>query len=94
MGDLIEHGQLRQPLKPNTIRINDNFIQLFQNVIGITRDKKPTLVWSAAETVVAPELAVRQLHVENIAGVYGMSVSDVGGSISMGLPHCKPASVV
>jgi PmbA protein len=69
--DLIEHGQLRQPLKPNTIRINDNFIQLFQNVIGITRDKKPTLVWSAAETVVAPELAVRQLHVENIAEYMG-----------------------
>ncbi len=60
-----------QPLKPNTIRINDNFIQLFQNIIGITRDKKPTLVWSAEETVVAPELAVRQLHVENIAEYMG-----------------------
>jgi PmbA protein len=69
--ELIEHGQLGQPLKPNTIRINDNFIQLFQNVIGITRDKKPRLVRSAEETVVAPELAVRQLHVENIAEYMG-----------------------
>ncbi len=68
---LIEHGKLGQPLKPNTIRINDNFIQLFQDVIGITRDKKPTLVWSAEATVVAPELAVRQLHVENIAEYMG-----------------------
>jgi predicted Zn-dependent protease len=68
---LIEDGKLGQPLKPNTIRINDNFIQLFQNIIGITRDKKPTLVWSAEETVVAPELAVRQLHVENIAEYMG-----------------------
>ena len=68
---LIEHGKLGQPLKPNSIRINDNFIQLFQNVIGVTRDKKPTLVWSAEETVIAPELAVRQLHVENIAESMG-----------------------
>ena len=68
---LIEHGKLGQPLKPNSIRINDNFIQLFQNVIGVTRDKKPTLIWSAEETVIAPELAVRQLHVENIAESMG-----------------------
>ncbi len=67
----IEDGQLGQPLKPNTVRINDNFIPLFQQIIGITHDKKPTLVWSAEETVVAPELAMRWVHVENIADDMG-----------------------
>jgi predicted Zn-dependent protease len=67
----IEDGQLGQPLKPNTVRISDNFIPLFQQIIGITRDKKPTLVWSAEETVVAPELAMRWVHVENIADDMG-----------------------
>jgi hypothetical protein len=33
----------------------------------VTRDKKPTLVWLAAATVVAPALAVQRVHVENIA---------------------------
>ncbi len=51
--------------------VNDNFIPLFQQIIGITRDKKPILVWSAEETVVAPELAVRRVHVENIADFIG-----------------------
>jgi PmbA protein len=68
---LIEDGKLAQPLKPNTVRINENFIHLFQQIIGVSRDKKPTLVWSAEETVVAPELAVRRVHVENIAEYMG-----------------------
>jgi predicted Zn-dependent protease len=68
---LIGNGRMGQPLKPNTVRINDNFISLFQQLIGVTHGKKPTLVWSAEETVVAPELAVRRLHVENIADYMG-----------------------
>jgi hypothetical protein len=64
-------GKLAQPLKPNTVRSNDHFISLFQQIIGVTCDKKPALVWSAEETVVAPELAVRRVHVENIADFAG-----------------------
>jgi PmbA protein len=68
---LIENGRLSQPLKPNTVRINDNFIHLFQHIIGITREKKSTLVWAAEETVVAPEVALQGVHVENIAEYMG-----------------------
>jgi predicted Zn-dependent protease len=64
---LIADGKLARPLKPNTVRINDHFLMLFQQIIGVTRDEKPALVWSAEETVVAPELAGRRVHVENIA---------------------------
>ncbi|MBI3328213.1 MAG: TldD/PmbA family protein [Nitrospinae bacterium] len=68
---LIEHGKLAQPLKPNTVRINDNFIHLFQRIIGISREKKSTLVWAAEEIVVAPEMGVQRVNVENIAEYMG-----------------------
>jgi hypothetical protein len=63
--DLIAEGKLAQPLKPNTVRSNDNCISLFWPIIGVTRGKKPTPVWSAEGTVVASELTVRRAHVEN-----------------------------
>jgi predicted Zn-dependent protease len=68
---LIEDGELGQPLQPNTVRINDDLINLFQQIIAVTRDRKPTLVWSAEETLVAPELAVQRVHVESIAEYTG-----------------------
>jgi hypothetical protein len=73
LGDfyLIADGKLDQPLKLNTMRIDDDFISLFQQIIPVTRDKKPTLLWSAEETVVAPERPVRRVQVENIAGYMG-----------------------
>jgi hypothetical protein len=58
-------GKLAPPLKPNALRIDGNFISPFRQITGVTRDQKPTLVWSAAGTVVTPELAVRRVHVEN-----------------------------
>jgi hypothetical protein len=58
-------GKLAQPLKPNTVRIDDNCTSPFRQITGVTRDQKPTLVWSATGTVVAPGLAVRRVHVEN-----------------------------
>jgi hypothetical protein len=52
-------------------RINDNFIHLFQQIIRVSRSKKPTLVWSAEEMVVVPERAIRRVRVENIAEYMG-----------------------
>jgi hypothetical protein len=44
---------------------------LFQQIIGVTGDKKPTLVWSAEATVVAPAVAVARVQDENIAEYMG-----------------------
>jgi hypothetical protein len=63
--DLSAEGKLAQPLKPNAVRINNNFISVFRQIIGGTRDRNLTLVRSAKGTVVAPELAVRRIHVGN-----------------------------
>jgi hypothetical protein len=50
-------GKPAQPLKANPARINGDSIHLFQQIIGVSPDKKPMLVWSMEETVVAPEPA-------------------------------------
>jgi predicted Zn-dependent protease len=51
----------------NTIRINDNVTRLLQNIVGITKDVKGTLVWAADEVVYAPEIAVSGVRVDEIA---------------------------
>jgi PmbA protein len=63
----IRNGRLAEPLKPNTIRINDNIATFLNNVIGVTKDVKATIVWAADEVVYAPEIAVRAVHVDEVA---------------------------
>jgi predicted Zn-dependent protease len=57
----ITDGKPARPFEPKTVRINGDSIHLFQQIIGVSRDKKPMLVWSMNETVVAPEPAVRRV---------------------------------
>jgi hypothetical protein len=63
--DPFAEGKLAQPLKPNTVRINDSCTSPFRQIIGVARDKKPTPVWSAEGIAVASEPTVRRAHVEN-----------------------------
>jgi len=65
---IIRDGRLAAPLRPNTVRINDNILRLLGNVVGITKDVKGTIVWAADEVVYAPEIAVAGVRVEEIAG--------------------------
>ncbi len=65
---VIRDGRLAAPLKANVIRINDNVTRLLRHIIGITKDVKGTVVWSADEVVYAPEIAVAGVHVDEIAG--------------------------
>jgi PmbA protein len=65
---VIQDGRPVAPLKPNTVRINDNIASILNNIIGITKDVKGTIVWAADEVVYAPEIAVQGVRVEEIAG--------------------------
>ncbi|ODS32104.1 MAG: putative protease [Candidatus Scalindua rubra] len=65
---LIKDGKICNPLKPNTIRINTNIKKILNNIIGITKEKNSTLVWGSEETVIAPEIAVSNVQLDNIAG--------------------------
>lgn len=64
---VIRDGRLVAPLRPNTVRLNDNIATVLTNVVGVTKDAKGTIVWAADEVVYAPEIAVSGLRVDAIA---------------------------
>jgi len=68
---LIKDGKIASPLKPNTIRINTNITHILNNIIGITKKKRSTLVWGSREVVIAPEIAVSNVQLDNVTGFLG-----------------------
>jgi len=64
---VIKDGKLAEPIKPNTLRINENVHTFLNGVIGVAKEGKPTLVWAADEIVYAPEIAVEKVHIDAIA---------------------------
>ena len=64
---VIRDGKLAEPVKPNTLRINENIRTVLNGVIGVAKEGKPTLVWAADEIVYAPELAVEKVRLDAIA---------------------------
>lgn len=64
----IRDGRLAEPLRPNTLRIDDNLATVLGNILGIGKDAKGTIVWAADEVAYVPEIAVRGVRVNEIAG--------------------------
>jgi PmbA protein len=64
---VIRDGKLAEPIRPNTLRLNDNIMNVLKAVIGVAKTGKPTLVWAADEIVYAPEIALDKLHLDAIA---------------------------
>jgi PmbA protein len=64
---IIRNGRIAAPLKPNTIRINDNVATFLNNVVGVTRDAKGTIGWATDEVVYTPEVAVSNVRIDAIA---------------------------
>jgi PmbA protein len=65
---IIRDGRVGPPLRANTLRINDNLANILNNVVGVTKDLRGTVVWAADEVAYAPELAVSGVRVDAIAG--------------------------
>jgi hypothetical protein len=65
---IIRDGRLAAPVRPNTLRINDNVMRVLASVAGVTGDVKGTIVWAADEVAYVPEIAVSGVPVETIAG--------------------------
>jgi PmbA protein len=64
---IIRNGKLDEPIKPNTVRINDNFMNLLENISAISKEKRTTFIWDSPEIVIAPEIAVKGVRLENVA---------------------------
>ena len=65
---IIRDGRIASPLKPNTVRISDNIHNILSNISGIGKEVKGTLVWAADEVIYCPEIAVRGVKIDEIAG--------------------------
>ncbi len=66
---IIKNGEIVSALKPNTVRITDNFVKLLNDIVGISKDKKPTQLWDAEEVIHAPEIAVKGIRLNSIADI-------------------------
>jgi PmbA protein len=64
---LIQDGRLGAPLQANTVRMTGNIRQLLHGVIGVTKQARPILGWSNDEVIYAPEMAVREVRLNEIA---------------------------
>ena len=71
---IIKDGRLATPIKPNTIRLNDNIRNVVNNILGIGAQRSGIVRWSSDQVTWAPEVAVDNFHVNEIAeymeGVY------------------------
>ncbi len=65
---VIRDGQLAEPLRPNTLRMNDNILRVIHNIMGISAERTGTVRWSSDQVTWAPEIAVGNFHLEEIAG--------------------------
>ena len=63
---IIKDGKLSAPLKPNTLRMNDNILRVINNILGIGSYRQGTVRWSSDQVTWAPEVAVADFSLEEI----------------------------
>jgi PmbA protein len=63
----IEDGKLSDPLKPNTVRINDTVHSVLNHLTGVENRQTGVVLWAADEVIYAPHLALSQLTLSKIA---------------------------
>ena len=61
---IIKDGKLSAPLKPNTLRMNDNVLRVINSILGIGSDRQGTVRWSSDQVTWAPEVAVTDFSLE------------------------------
>ena len=63
---LIKDGRLAAPLKPNTLRINENLHNMLGHIMGIGSQRRGTIRWASDQVTWAPEMAVSDFHLAEI----------------------------
>jgi predicted Zn-dependent protease len=64
---LIKNGRLDAPIKPNTLRMNDNVLRVINHILGIGSQRRGTVRWSSDQITWAPEVAISDFHLEEIS---------------------------
>ena len=63
---IIKDGRIVAPLKPNTLRMNDNIHKVLNNILGIGGHRSGTVRWASDQVTWAPEVAVKNFHLNEI----------------------------
>ena len=63
---IIKDGRIAAPIKPNTIRMNENVHNVLNNILGIGAQPRGTVRWASDQVTWAPEMAVADFHVNEI----------------------------
>ena len=63
---IIKDGKIAAPIKPNTLRMNENIHNVLNNILGIGAEGVATVRWASDQVTWAPEVAVADFHVNEI----------------------------
>ncbi len=58
----IRQGKLAEPVRPGTLCLQDNFLDLLQRLTGISTTQEPVVLATRQSMVLAPELRCSQMH--------------------------------
>jgi TldD protein len=58
----IRQGQLAEPVRPGTLSLQDNFLDLLQRLTGISTTRQPVVLATRQSLVLAPEWRCSQAH--------------------------------
>jgi TldD protein len=58
----IRQGQLAEPVRPGTLSLQDNFLDLLQRLTGISTTRQPVVLATRQSLVLAPEWCCSQAH--------------------------------
>ena len=64
---VVENGRLVSPIRPNTLRLNDNIGRVISNVLGVGTERTGVVRWSSDQVTWAPEVVVADFRVDDIA---------------------------
>ena len=64
---IIENGEIKCALTPNSMRVLDSFDNFMQSIIGIGKNPKPVQSWGQEETIVTPEIALSKFRLQKIS---------------------------
>jgi PmbA protein len=59
---VIRQGQLAEPVRPGTLVLQDNFLDLLQRLTGISTTRQPVVLATRQSLVLAPEWECSQAH--------------------------------
>ena len=63
---IIKDGKIVAPIKPNTLRMNENIHKVLNNIAGIGAQRRGTVRWASDEVTWAPEVVVEDFHLNEI----------------------------